>query len=79
MQGFPADMIRPQASGVDFSRRQLVDLAGNAFNGGVCSAVLTAGFGVYPWLKGSIEEKDIGDASGLVEEAEDDSEVEPGK
>ena len=39
MQGF--DIARQHVG--DFNRRQLMELAGNAFNGGVCLAVVSVG------------------------------------
>lgn len=47
LQGFSHSAMRPQA----FSGRQVYDLAGNAFNGGVLAAVISACFASCDWAE----------------------------
>ena len=75
LQGF--DIARQHVD--DFKRRQLVELAGNAFNGGVCLAVVSTGLfglGCLPDVDidtSSAQASERGSNAGSVQDATQDS------
>lgn len=73
LQGFSYSAMRPQA----FTGRQVYDLAGNAFNGGVLAAVISACFASCDWAEclevlGSCGCDDEGDEGSVPEETEEE-------